>query len=187
MAVRLSALRAGRILPGERSSGTRCCYRLIQPQGQIPTGGITNWKIKWPHRKPKRDFPACSIVPQPIKLPLFQIHYSLLFKAFGTTWTGILTSSLSCKQKSRTGLRIRGSSVGIAISYTRVRNPAEARDFTPKRPDRTWVPPNLLSKAYRGLFHWGWSRRGREAHHSSSCSSEVKNGEAFHSSQWRGA
>jgi hypothetical protein len=67
----------------------------------------------------------------------------------------------------------RDSSVGIATGYklegraVGVRVPVGARFFTsPRRPDRLWGPP-LLSNGYRGL--------GREAGHSPSTSSEVKN------------
>jgi hypothetical protein len=35
MAVRLSALSDGRVLPPERFSGTHFCYRLSKPQGLV--------------------------------------------------------------------------------------------------------------------------------------------------------
>jgi hypothetical protein len=51
------------------------------------------------------------------------------------------------------------SVVGIATSYwlddtgVGVRVPVAARIFSsPRRPDRLWSPPNLLSNGYRGLL-----------------------------------
>jgi hypothetical protein len=46
--------------------------------------------------------------------------------------------------------------------------------FPPRRPDRFWGPPSLLSNGYQGLFFLGVKRLGSEADYSPS-SAEVKN------------
>jgi hypothetical protein len=56
----------------------------------------------------------------------------------------------------------RDSAVGRATGYglddrgVGVRVPLGSRIFSlPRRPDRLWVPPSLLSNGYWGLFPWG--------------------------------
>jgi hypothetical protein len=73
------------------------------------------------------------------------------------------------------------SLVGIASGYglngggVGVRVPLGSRIFSsPRRLDRLWAPPNLLSNGYRGALSRGEKRAGREADHSPPASAEVK-------------
>jgi hypothetical protein len=73
------------------------------------------------------------------------------------------------------------SSVTIATGYglddrgEGVRVPVGSRAFSsPRRPDRLWSPPNLLSNGHRGFFLLGVKRPGHEADHSPPASAEVK-------------
>jgi hypothetical protein len=75
----------------------------------------------------------------------------------------------------------RDNSVGIATGYglddrgTGVRVAVDARIFSsPRRPDRFWGPPIILSNGYWGLFPRRVKRPGREADHSPATSAEVK-------------
>jgi hypothetical protein len=60
----------------------------------------------------------------------------------------------------------RDSAVGIATGYALdsrgvgVRVPVVARFSSPRRPDRLWGPPSLLSNGYRRIFIRGKSGRG---------------------------
>jgi hypothetical protein len=70
VAVRLSALRAGRPLPPRKISGTHLCLRLSRPRGHNAAGNI-----RWIEESNdlignrNRDLSTCSIVPQPTMLP----------------------------------------------------------------------------------------------------------------------
>jgi hypothetical protein len=62
--------------------------------------------------------------------------------------------------------------VGIATGYwlddrgLGVHVPAGSRIFSsPRRPDRHWGPPSLLSNGYRGALSPGVKRQDREADH----------------------
>jgi hypothetical protein len=70
-----------------------------------------------------------------------------------------------------------GSVIGIAAGYclddreVGIRVPVGSRILSfPRRPDRLWGPPNLLSNGYRRPL----KRQGREAAHSPPASAEVK-------------
>jgi hypothetical protein len=63
MAVRLSALRAGRPLPPRMIPGTHFCYRLGRAQSRSAVGRIMSIKKSNDVIGNRtRDFPACSIV-----------------------------------------------------------------------------------------------------------------------------
>jgi hypothetical protein len=69
MAVRLSALRAGRPLLPRKIPGTHFCYRLSRAQGHCATGRIRSIeKLNYLIGNRTRDLPACSTVPQPTTL-----------------------------------------------------------------------------------------------------------------------
>jgi hypothetical protein len=72
------------------------------------------------------------------------------------------------------------SVVGIATGYgmedrgAGARVPVGSRIFSsPRRPNRLWGPPNLLSNEYRRLFPLGVKGPGLEADHSTPTSAEV--------------
>jgi hypothetical protein len=69
MAVRLSALRAGRSLPPRKIPGTHFCQRLSRPQGHSAAGRVRS--IEKPNDLvgiQTRDLLAFIIVPQPTML-----------------------------------------------------------------------------------------------------------------------
>jgi hypothetical protein len=84
-----------------------------------------------------RDFPACSIVPQPTTVSI------------------------------ATGHRLDDQGVGVRV-------PVQSRILSsPRRPDRLWSPPSLLSNGHRELSA-GVKRPESEADHSPPASAEVK-------------
>jgi hypothetical protein len=87
MAVKLSALRAGRPLPPRKIPGTQFCYRLSRPQGHSAAGRMK------PIEKSNnlignrnRDLPACSVVPQPTTLPRAPLQNRLIYYWGGGSW-----------------------------------------------------------------------------------------------------
>jgi hypothetical protein len=71
MAVRFSALRAGRSLPHRKMQVLISVKRLSRPQGHSAAGRIRSVeKSSDLIGNRTRDFPACSIMPQPTTLPL---------------------------------------------------------------------------------------------------------------------
>jgi hypothetical protein len=70
MAVRLSALRAGRPLPLRRIPSTHFCQRLSRRQDHNAVGKIRSIeKSNDLIGSRTLDLPACSVVPQPTALP----------------------------------------------------------------------------------------------------------------------
>jgi hypothetical protein len=70
MAVRFSALRAGRLLPPKKIPGTHFCWRLDRPQVHSAAGRIRPIEKKIHIIGTRtRDVPASSIVPQPTTPP----------------------------------------------------------------------------------------------------------------------
>jgi hypothetical protein len=75
MAVRLSALRAGRSLPPRKIPGTHFCQRLSRPQGHCAAARIGSIEKSSDIGTRTRDLPPCSIVPQPTMLPRAPLYY----------------------------------------------------------------------------------------------------------------
>jgi hypothetical protein len=70
MAVKLSALCAGRPLPPMKIPGTHFCQRLSRPQGHSVAGRIRSIEKSSDLIETRtRDLPACFIVPQPSTIP----------------------------------------------------------------------------------------------------------------------
>jgi hypothetical protein len=73
--------------------------------------------------------------------------------------------------------RSRDGSVGTVAGYglndrrAGVRVPVVP---SPRRPDRLWDPPYLISNGYQELFHLGVKRPGRDADHSPRTSAVIK-------------
>jgi hypothetical protein len=86
MAVRLSALRAGRPLPPRKIPGTHICYRLSRPQGHSAAGWIRSIEKIHLIGTQTRDLPACSIVPQLTTLPLLVCSYQTIRTAAAWMW-----------------------------------------------------------------------------------------------------
>jgi hypothetical protein len=69
MAVRLSSLRAGRLLPLRKIPGTHFCWRLSLPRGHKAAGMVKSIeKSNYIIGIRNRHLPACSTVPQPATL-----------------------------------------------------------------------------------------------------------------------
>jgi hypothetical protein len=112
------------------------------------------------------------------------------FLDLGTTWRSITFFNHMPKM-------CWVSAVSIATGYgldrgVGIRIPVGSRIFsTPKRSDRFWGPPSLLSNAYR-VFYPGVKMPVREADHSPPTSAEVKKAWIYiftppHMPSWRSA
>jgi hypothetical protein len=88
----------------------------------------------------------------------------------------IVVQTAPCTLLYTQNRRSRDSLVGIATGYgLDERVPVGSRIFSsPRRPDRLWGPPNLISNGYRGAISPGVKRQVREADHSLPASAEVK-------------
>jgi hypothetical protein len=81
MAVRLSALPAGRPLSPRKIPGTHFCQRLGRPQGHRADGRIRSIEIIHLIGSRSRDLLACSIVPQPTTPPCAPFNSKCFFKS----------------------------------------------------------------------------------------------------------
>jgi hypothetical protein len=87
MAVRLSALRAGRSLPPRKIPGTHFCQRLSRPQGHSTAERIRSTeKIRLIGTRTS-DLPTCSIVPQPTTPPRAPTSYIYIYNTYIRTNT----------------------------------------------------------------------------------------------------
>ena len=77
-AVRLSALRTGRLYSPGNFPGTHFCYRLSWPQGRSKAGRIMSIKNSNDIiRNRTRDLPSCTAVPEPTAPPRVPFIYML--------------------------------------------------------------------------------------------------------------
>jgi hypothetical protein len=83
MAVRMSALRAGRPLPPRKIPGTHLCQRLSRPQGHSAAGRIRSIEKIHLIGSHTRDLPACSLVSQPTTLSRNPLNLPMLFQNWG--------------------------------------------------------------------------------------------------------
>jgi hypothetical protein len=91
-----------------------------------------------------------------------------------------------CTIRSGRRTRIAQSDSDYTTGCTQVSISGRARFFSsPRRPDRLWAHPATCPMG-TGVFSSGVNRPGREANHSPSSSTEVKNACSNTSTPWRG-
>jgi hypothetical protein len=104
MAVRLTALCAGRNFTPWKIPGTHFCLRLSRPQGHSAAGRIKSTEKSYDLIGNRiRDLPACSIVPQPTTLARapfrsefpIKILYPFLISTMHATFSAHLNSEKS--------------------------------------------------------------------------------------------
>jgi hypothetical protein len=143
----------------------RVLRRIFGPRRDGVTGGWRKLHNEEPH----------NLYSSPSIIRMINIVSVVLIRS--------LNSGLPLCRTLLSGCRSRDSVAGIATGYglddreVGVRVPVGSRIiFSPRRPDRFWGPPSLLSIGYRGggAHSPGAKHRVREADHSPPASAEVK-------------
>jgi hypothetical protein len=112
---------------------------------------------------------GCCISNFEEKRSLFNIHVL----SFGVTELADYLCAWLCDRN-----RVAQSVQCLTTDWTtRVRSLAGAKNFSCSLlcSHRLWGQPSLLYNGYRGSFHWGKARPGRDADHTPPSSAEVKN------------
>jgi hypothetical protein len=99
---------------------------------------------------------------------LFLCFKQYVYAAVAPLISFLTTSSRDCVVGIATGYGLDDRGVGVRVSMG-------SKIFSsPRRQDRLWGPPSLLSNRYRRLFSPGIKQPGREAAHLPTASAEFK-------------